>query len=487
MRPLGKCLAYSVILCTAAVMFASAVPAYTPPDPETYVPRMDTVLKQKQSIDDPRPIQKNYGPGAVLPPEFWNHLTHDVQEMKDVWSALVGFKAPEVVGQIAPEITPGKYTLADVKNKPGLNELLIPPLKLRLRNPGPPYVCAIEAFEIIPTRQLYWGLPIAEATRKNKGKAKLDKDGFIIAETWMAGYPFPQPEGKYKARKLIYNHLSKYSNWGGDQAWYIKGFGFNKNLRTESDNSIEVIGLRAHGRVLFEPYGWVSAAAEKRSQKSIAAAVYNSPRDVKGLVWHITTFNDPQTLDQSLMWVPSIRRIRKLSATDTQDSAPGENATMDDTQGFSQKMTPDRYPMKFEITEDREYLTVAFQEIGDEYVDSKDGYAFKNAKLERRPIYTILVTELDKNYVYSKRIIFMDKETFFIPVTDCYDQKDRLYRSIWWHQCFIPKAGIIANVGGYFIAADHVDEQSNFSIEYGIPANYQPGDVSLKGVLKMAK
>ncbi len=470
-----------------SVLFISAAVAFSPPHPKTYVPRMNEVYDHKNPIDDPRPIQKNFGPDTVLPKEIWDHLTHDVEVMKAAWSDLVGFKAPDLVGKIAPDIKPGKYSLEDVKNNPGFDELLLPPLKFRLRPAGPPFVCSIQNFEIIPPRQYYWALPISEETKKNIGKTQLDEDGYIKTETWGAGYPFPKPSGKFKGRQLIYNHLSKYSNWGGDQHGYIKGFSFNKNLRIEGENEIEVLGVRSKGRLLFEPYDWISEAAKERLQTRIVAVVYQSPRDIRGLVWHQTYFADPRELDQLLMWLPSYRRIRKQSATDSQDPSPGENATADDSEGFAQKLTPDRFPMKFDIIDEREYLTVALQTTGDEYVDSTDGYAMKNIKLERRPFYVIQVTELDPNYVYSKRIIYMDKETFFIPVTDCYDQKDRLYRSIWWHQSFIPEAGMIANVGGYFIATDYVDEQSNFSVEWNIPAAYPPDDVSLKGVMKLAK
>ena len=35
-----------------------------------------------------------------------------------------------------------------------------------------------------------------------------------------------------------------------------------------------------------------------------------------------------------------------------------------------------------------------------------------NFEWERRPIYVVELTELDKSYVYSKRVLYIDKETF---------------------------------------------------------------------------
>ena len=59
-----------------------------------------------------------------------------------------------------------------------------------------------------------------------------------------------------------------------------------------------------------------------------------------------------------------------MSATDTQDPINGQDLIYDDNEGFSQKITPLRYPYTFEIIEEREYL-IPISIDGTEYVDSK--------------------------------------------------------------------------------------------------------------------
>jgi hypothetical protein len=46
--------------------------------------------------------------------------------MKQETPALISFKAPELVGKVAPEIKPAKYTSNDLEKYPGLKELFPP-------------------------------------------------------------------------------------------------------------------------------------------------------------------------------------------------------------------------------------------------------------------------------------------------------------------------------------------------------------------------
>ena len=106
----------------------------------------------------------------------------------------------------------------------------------------------------------------------------------------------------------------------------------------------------------------------------------------------------------------------------------GNDFTNDDVGGFSQKMTPKVFPYKYEVIEEREFLVPVLSLDGSLYVTSKE-LEYRNIEFERRPVYVVRMTQLDKNYQYSKRIIYVDKENFNILLSLAYDQKGRLYRS----------------------------------------------------------
>jgi hypothetical protein len=44
----------------------------------------------------------------------------------------------------------------------------------------------------------------------------------------------------------------------------------------------------------------------------------------------------------------------------------------------------------------------------------KGGYIIKNLQLERRPCWVVQTTQLDKNYVYGRRVWYVDKEMLYL-------------------------------------------------------------------------
>ena len=176
------------------------------PSPESYMIHMSKAHEIiKAPTDDTRDLTVTYNIKDVVPPKILDILYFDQKEMKKDSAEMFGFTAPEVVGKIAPEIKPGKYTYKDVEQNPAFKDLFPPELRLHIRKPVPPFVCSIEEFEIIPTKQVYSNLHLIEATKRNLGKTKLDEDGYIVAGTWEGGIPFPKPRGEFKAQQVYYS------------------------------------------------------------------------------------------------------------------------------------------------------------------------------------------------------------------------------------------------------------------------------------------
>ena len=127
-----------IALCLAVFAAPMITLAGDIPHPSTYVPSRAEVEKHKAPFDDPRPYLTTFGPKQVLPPSLYEKLTYDIDAMKEMWAELVGFRAPDVVGKIAPEIKPGKYTSKDLNKYPGLKKLMWPDLYDRIKPGGPP-------------------------------------------------------------------------------------------------------------------------------------------------------------------------------------------------------------------------------------------------------------------------------------------------------------------------------------------------------------
>ena len=187
-----------------------------------------------------------------------------------------------------------------------------------------------------------------------------------------------------------------------------------------------------------------------------------------------------------MVYVPSLRRIRKMSATDTQD--PTGDMTYDDQNMLLQKITPKKYPYKFDIIEEREYLMFYAYVNMPTWCDSKNGYVLRDVKLMRRPCYVLQMRQLDPNYVYSKRILYVDKETFDVVYGEYYDQKGQLYRTQYYvSMTFEPESGVASTYGSFNVQRDHIDLHSTITCNAVYPAPWTRTRFNMQGIMKQAK
>ena len=423
-------------------------------------PTLNEWTNEKAPFDDPRPFLKNAGSlKNMLPEDIYKKVTFDTDEMKNAWADLIGFRSIDVVGKIAPEIRPGVYTLSDKEKLSGLKELVIPSLWERFKKGGPPLIANFSEIKVVPTKQYYWALPIAEQSKKNEGTVKLDNEGYLIPDNYLGGYPFPKPSGKNKAQQIVYNWFLKYMN-GENNSILQHYFGFNKNLEIDWDAFTHSWDLRFSGRVLLEPKGFYDERAKKQNEHHTFVTKYNTPRDSLGNVISTFFYLNPEKPNVTYFYYNQIRRLRKLSAEDTQDPFPGWDAILDDAYGFEQKLVPNHYPYHYKIVEEREYLFPSYTWDGSVYLDSTRGYELKNIEWERRPVYVIDLEQLDPNYIYKKRRFYFDKETFLLLFSENYDQKDRLYRTLYSIFGFYPEQGMFTWYNGN--PMDHIDFHSTW-------------------------
>jgi hypothetical protein len=442
----------------------------------------------KKVLDDPAPFYTNCQYFKKwLPQEVWDMLIFDENQMKTLWAEVVGLKAPEEVGKIVPEITPGKYTLKD-KDRLNFKQLMPEYFYNKFNEPGtgpyPNLLGNFTEFEVVPTRQYYRSLPIAEATKKYMGTVKQDENGYLLPDSYIAGLPFPRPAGPHKAMQIIYNYTFGFAmiNWD-DSIALDNVIGVNKDWKIDHVGKGTAPIINTVGRVHFKPYGWLDERAKEQKEQNILRYTVLEPRDIYGNIYCSTAYIAPEKDTTTLAYVNVLRRVRKLSSSDKQDQAVGQDIAMDDSWGFTQKLSPVIYPYEYKIIEEREFLVPVMTLEGDSYIDSKEKFKYRNLKFERRPLWVVEMKQKDPNYIYSKRIWYVDKETLMPLALLFYDQKDRLYRTFINYMGFIPSMGII----NFFQNnnEDLIDTHSTFSFTTAYPNPYlERNDAGFKSLMK---
>jgi hypothetical protein len=474
-----------VVFFSVCLMPVSSFSGDKLPHWETYAPTATDLAKIKGGTDDPTDLMVTFHPKDILPAEVWNYLKFDMDEMKEQTAEILGFTAPEKVGKIAPEIKPGKYTYQDLEKYPGLKELFPPVFLQRIKAGGPPLPANFMDFEIIPTEQFHWALPACKVTKQNLGKAKLDKDGYIVAKSWEGGIPFPKPSGKYKAQQIYYNFEKKFASWDNCFRLGGKSIGLNKNLKIDARNDFYGSWTTFMGRCLFPPFGFIDKRAKQNGEWSSNGVVLLAPRNRRGTVTLQLRYDDPYTMDPYFVYVPSLRRIRKMASTDTQD--PNGDACYDDTSFLAQKITPKKYPYKYDIIEEREYLITYAYGTAKAWVDSKNGYAIRDLQVMRRPTYVLQMTQLDSNYIYSKRIYYIDKEFFTTCWGEYYDQQGRLYRTNFIAYVYFPECGMLTPYGQPSVKLDFIDRHGTMQPTAAVPVNFTRDVTTMKSLIGMGK
>lgn len=260
--------------------------------------------------------------------------------------------------------------------------------------------------------------------------------------------------------------------------------GFTRTLRIDQEVVADVMQLKLKGRVYMEPYGWYDDRAKQKGEYIQMNFFYHSPRDMYGNVIGMTSYLEPEKWDQMLLYISVLRRLRVLSSTDVQDAIGGADYAYVDNNGFGQKLSTTIFPYKNEVIAEREFLVPFSSWDGSEYVNAKG--ELYNYEWERRPMYVIKMTQLDKNFVYSYRIAYLDKETSLLVHIENYDQKGRLYRSTRGNRPFIPELGMFGF--GMGVACDHLDLHTSVTHGYSMPAPWLTRrNVSLRGLVVKGK
>jgi hypothetical protein len=347
------------------------------------------------------------------------------------WAKMMGFKAPDVVGKVAPEIKAG--IVIDSKNYqqyPGLKELLPQSLYDRF---DPAAYAPLAPIKIVKTDQYHLSRGFLEKSLESAKTCKLAADGLTL-EGYKGGFPFINPKTGNEAAQLC------------DQDYLGDSFAMRPmSLRLYNAQNKPERELRQHLNVLRYQgcTDWREGDIQPNPQNIMYAVsgTFIYPRDLSGTSYVRKRFLKAEDADEFLLYIPSMRRVRRMSGRDTQDPLFGSDLVWDDYNVYWQKLSATEFPNEYKILKKTEMLLPTFIDYNwpDDrttagYVDYKvdetgDQTYLHFGSWQRRPVTIVEMKSLDSAYLYSKRIIVIDQETGLLLQTDLYDQSGRLWRS----------------------------------------------------------
>ncbi len=262
---------------------------------------------------------------------------------------------------------------------------------------------------------------VYEATAKNRSKTKLIDGGNGIENATM-GFPFPQPEN---GQQVIWNHLLAYR---GDT------YGMNFVQVTPTRNGDYTLA-RMETEYDFV-YGNLSKTEDQRESNKLLnfLQAFTAPPRLAGTVLLVhETINQVKQPRTSWVYSPGLRRVRLAPEVAYDNPAPSSDGlrTADDFSMFNGAI--DRYEWKLIGKKEifipyNSYRLISPKLKYDDLVKPNH----LNPEYTRYELHRVWIIEANLKpefrNIYSKRVFYLDEDSWNITVADKYDTRGNLWR-----------------------------------------------------------
>jgi hypothetical protein len=288
--------------------------------------------------------------------------------------------------------------------------------------------------QVIETRRVEWPKAYKEATEKYAAQVKIADDGRDIAN-YVAGCPFPtiDTNDPLAGYKVMWNHEQSPAVIDNAGASFIAEV---VNSQGTSDRTYEMSWRRLmwSGRLYADPKPVIAHNPATRHSNLLGPIFM--PQDLKGLALLFFHYIPRDMPDDTYLYSPELRRVRRINFANRSDALGGSDFDVDSMFGFNGSIAH----WTFRMLATKEILAVVHSgKYGDPSqwcVPRGGGHGILAAlpcvSWEKRPVWVIegTPTAYPREYAYSKRILYMDREFSAPVVHEMYDQKGELWKSM---------------------------------------------------------
>jgi len=199
------------------------------------------------------------------------------------------------------------------------------------------------------------------------------------------------------------------------------------------------------GRLYHEPMPTWETADKARYREALSPIL--EPFDLKGVGLTYNRYLDPSRQDDSWLYFPLLRRVRRLSSAQRSDALFGQDTDIDSYGGYAGNIAW----MTWKLLGIKTILgAMHTRNFPGRWSAPPSDFLFDDT-WEPREVYVIEGRSKLPGYAYSKRVIYLDRQSLVIPYTELYDQKGELWKA-WVNQWKIgtkPFPGAKRAVYGY--------------------------------------
>ena len=275
-------------------------------------------------------------------------------------------------------------------------------------------------FFIVPYQRYIDTPGMQAATKKYAASVKTDAEGVITNYADIAGRPFPAPK---TAMEHMYNF--DFNTRGDANQHYRIGPVVEKKSRRERCSEQIMIEMYWVHRVDVDPLPAI-AGNSKGVLKSTFLHLFTPP-DMLDTMMINSRYIDEKKSDDGYLWYSQFRRIRRMQTTQRQDTIAGTDLVYDDEYHWDNHIPLNTY----KLVGKKDMLCARHMDYDrDKTYQRVEGQTVANGiNRERVNVLVIEAYNKDPDYVYKKRVLYMDPETYISYWSEMYDHQGRFWKS----------------------------------------------------------
>jgi len=346
------------------------------------------------------------------------------------------------------------------------------------------------SMKIIPTERVDWPPPYKEMTEKYSAQVRLTDDHRSLLG-YVSGQPFPLLDinDPQVATKVMWNTVFK-PMWTDDydlrffdcdSAFAEKGKAQNGQI--EYFQVGHYAGYQLVGRTEVEPLPVDPDFKSTGRYWIFAFYPILAPQEIRGLGFMRWRYADPRKADDSWIWNPGARRIRRMSEAVLSTAGGAQSWDPDHYAGFDAKLEEYDY----QLVGEKNMLGPVHAEHSPEIrCPTDNGTSACPEAWEMRHLYIMSAkprrhgAQSNRQALHSDTLIYIDGEVWFTPYIDTYDQRGQLDQNhIYWlaiRDRPVPdaKVAIYPFKRAFVVGAVSTDVQSSLSTMCYLPGIETP-------------
>ena len=269
----------------------------------------------------------------------------------------------------------------------------------------------------------------AEATKRYSPQVQLSDDKTYVVN-YVAGIPFPfvQTDDRDAGIKMILN-------WDGrvvSDDVEVRNFGCQTgSFGAHTGMNVERYYISSHfrrlyyvGRLYNDPQPTWPNAEGFRYRETLGPLV--DPFDLKGSGLTYNRYQDARRQDDSWLYYPISRRVRRLSTAQRSEGVFGQDVDLDSYGGYSGNPSWTDWRLLGTKTI---LATMHGRSMPTKWLPPPNDFIFDDV-WEPRDVWVIEGRSRLPGYAYKSRVMYVDRESFVIAYTEMFDLQGRLWKSL---------------------------------------------------------